>query len=129
MPTLNIGGESFECAEKLSDWRMMKLAKAVQAKNALTRYSGMHDFVMAVLLPDKRDEFEAFMDDFAPDEQDLDDAIGALIKAYSDRPSERPSTSPPGPPTTGGSSRVVSLTPDSARAAPESPKAGHSRAS
>lgn len=129
-PTLKIGDAEFKCrGPHMPDWPAMKLAKWIQASDSLTRYAGMYDFLVAVIEPAERKRFEAFMDDYDGGEDDLDEAIGALIKEYSGRPTVRPSSSPPGPPTTGGLSRVVSLSPGTAKAAPTSSRAGRSAAS
>lgn len=129
MPTLDIDGESFACRESLPVWQLMELAKSQQA-DEIAQLAGMHDFILAVLTPPERDRFRAFMRDWQGDHAALEAAVGALMESYSpDRPTGRPSASPPGPPSTGGSSRVVSLSRGTASKAPTSSKAGRSAAS
>lgn len=128
MRALVIGGESFSVRDELDEWSLMKLAKSQTSDNSMARLAGMHDFVLALLDPAERSRFEAFMAS-GQEPGALDRAIGALLEDYTGRPTERPSSSPDGSPTTEASSRVVSLSPGTARGDQVSPKAGQSAAS
>lgn len=127
---LTVRDERFAAQETLPAWALMKLAKSQGSGDAMQQVAGLHDFLMAVLAPTERDRFERFMEqhsDVTFDE--LETAVGALMQAYTTRPTERPSPSPAGPTPSGGSSRVVSLSRGTVREAEVSSTAGAPAAS
>lgn len=111
MPTLKLGGQEFACREQLPPWQLMKVAKAMKSGDLMEQLAASHDFLVAVVQPAERARFDAYMDTADFDEfSALDTAIGSLMQEYApDRPTGRPSSSPSGPPPTGGTSKVVSL--------------------
>ena len=139
MPTLTVGDLSFECRPNLPKWRLMELAAAMRANDPMAMQAGMHDFVLAVLVPEERDRFVETMRelDDAGDIDAFDSAVGALIQQYaapaegaaSPRPTERSSALPPGPRPTGGTSRVDSSSEGTHRVMKLSRPAGRSVAS
>lgn len=104
---LVIGEERFPCRDEMPAWSLMKLAKATQG-NEQQALAGMYDLVMGLVLPDEHTRFDAYMSTHAVDFDTLNEAIGALMTGYTDRPTERPSPSPAGQMPTGRPSRVVS---------------------
>ena len=107
---LTVRDERFAAQETLPAWALMKLAKSQGSGDAMQQVAGLHDFLMAVLAVNERDRFERFMEQHADVSFDeLETAVGALMQAYTTRPTERPSPSPAGPTPSGGPSRVVSL--------------------
>lgn len=110
---LVIGEERFACNEELSAWALMKLAKAAQGSE-MAALAGMYDLVVSVIMPDERERFDAFMADHNIPFDELNTSIGALMTSYTDRPTDRPSLSQPGPTPNAGQSRVVSLSPRAA---------------
>lgn len=129
MPALKIGDAEFACIDKLGTWQLMDLAEASQSSELFTVLAGYRRFLRSVLEPKERSRFERFMNDYTGGEDDLDNAIGELIKAYTGRPTERPSSSQDGPQPTGGTSRVVSLKPATAEKDATSATGGRSAAS
>lgn len=127
MPALKIGGQEFACIPELGTWQLMDLAEASQSGELFTVLAGYRRFLRSVLEPKERSRFERFMNDYRGD--DIDEAIGELIKAYTGRPTERPSSSQDGPQVTGGTSRVVSLKPATDVTDGTSSTAGQSAAS
>jgi hypothetical protein len=128
MATLKIGDQEFACrGDRMPDWPSMKLAKWLQARDAISEHAAKYDFVVAVLQPSERARFERFMDGY--DGDDLDAAIGKLIEEYGERPTKRPASSQDGPQPTGGTSRVVSLKPATDEKDATSSTAGRSAAS
>lgn len=123
----------------MPQWRLMELASAMRKGDPMAQMAGMHDFLLAVLTPDDRDRFVETMREL--DDTDgvdaLDQAIGNLMEQYaapakgaaSPRPTGRSSDSPPGPNSTGGTSRVASSSPGTARVMKLSRPAGRSAAS
>lgn len=84
----------------------------MSSSEPMRQMGGMHDFVLAVLLPEERDRFTATMrslDDDAGVLDKLNAAVGELMVSYTARPTERPSASPSGSESTAPKSRVVSL--------------------
>lgn len=110
MPALELGGESFACRDSLPPGPLLKLAKAQQGDDG-AQLAGFYDFVMAMVKPEERARFDKFLDDTDATFDDFDTAIGALIEAYAERPTERPSASPRGPRRSGGTSKVASSPP------------------
>ncbi len=122
---LTVRDERFAAQETLPAWALMKLAKSQGSGDAMQQVAGLHDFLMAVLVVNERDRFERFMEQHADVTFDeLETAVGALMQAYTTRPTERPSPSPAGPTPSGGSSRVVSLSRGTVREEPTSSTAG-----
>ena len=122
---LTVRGERFAAQETLPAWALMKLAKSQGSGDAMQQVAGVHDFLMAVLATTERDRFERFMEQHADVTfEELETAVGALMQAYTARPTERPSPSPAGPTPSGGPSRVVSLSRGTVREAPASSMAG-----
>jgi hypothetical protein len=129
---LNLAGQTFRCRDELPNWQLMKLAKAQQKANAgdvMAGMAGMYDFVVAVVHPDDRARLDATLDDWDWDDTEFDHAIGSLMESYADRPTERSSPSRRGPSPTGQPSRVVSLSPATAKADETSSTDGASAAS
>jgi len=122
---LTVRDESFTARETLPAWALMKLAKSQNSGDAMQQVAGLHDFLLAVLSDDERERFEAFMEAH-PDVtfEELETAVGGLMQSYTARPTGRPSPSPAGPTSSGGESRVVSLSRGTARAAEASSTAG-----
>lgn len=132
MPEFLIGGRAFAAGERLSPWALMKLAKSQQlakAGDVMAGMAGMHDFLMATVRPDERVPLDEHLTALDPDPDDLNEAIGALMRSYTDRPTGRPSRSPAGAPSTGQASRVVSLSRGTAGVEPASSPAGTPAAS
>ncbi|MCC6238105.1 MAG: hypothetical protein IT299_11115 [Dehalococcoidia bacterium] len=127
---LNIRDERFTAQETLPAWALMKLAKSQGSGDAMQQVAGLHDFLMAILAASERNRFERFMET-RPDVtfEELETAVGALMQAYTTRPTERPSRSPAGPMPSGGSSRVVSLSRGTVREEATSSMAGQPPAS
>ena len=118
MPELVIEGERLPCRDSLPPFRLMEFASAMNSKDPMRQMGGMHDFVLAVLLPDEQDRFIAAMRRLDDDEQVMDklnEAIGTLMESYTARPTGRPSASPSGATSTEPKSRVVSLSRGTAR--------------
>ena len=131
MAELRIGDETFACKDKMPAWQLMSLAKSQKSGDMLEAMAGMHDFILGVIKNDERARFLAFMAESDMDADEFDKAIGSLVTSYSEgtgdaRPTVRPSSSPSGPPATGGPSRVVSLSPATP---PEPSEIGQSQAS
>ena len=127
---LTVRDEQFTAQETLPAWALMKLAKSQGSGDAMQQVAGLHDFLMAVLAVSERDRFERFMEQHADVTfEELETAVGALMLAYTTRPTERPSRSPAGPMPSGGSSRVVSLSRGTVREEAASPVAGQPAAS
>lgn len=127
---LVVRGEQFAAQESLPAWALMKLAKSQGSGDAMQQVAGLHDFLMAVLVVTERDRFERFMEGHADVTfEELETAVGALMQAYTTRPTGRPSASPAGPTPTGGRSRVVSLSRGTVREGSASPAAGAPAAS
>ena len=122
---LTVREESFRARETLPAWALMKLAKSQNSGDAMQQVAGLHDFLLAVFSDDERERFEAFMEAH-PDVtfEELETAVGGLMQSYTARPTGRPSPSPAGPTSSGGESRVVSLSRGTARAAEASSTAG-----
>lgn len=104
-----INGEQFPCRDELSAWGLMKLAKAVTSGDDMQALAGMYDLLQGVVLPTEWQRFDTFLSAASPSAEDLNQAIGALMTSYSDRPTEQSSPSQAGPPSTGRGRRVVSL--------------------
>lgn len=118
MPELVIEGERLACRAVLPPFRLMEFASAMNSKDPMRQMGGMHDFVLAVLIPDEQDRFLSVMRRLDDDEQVMDklnEAIGTLMESYTARPTERPSASPSGATSTTPRSRVVSLSRGKAR--------------
>ena len=118
MPELVIEGERLRCRDSLPPFRLMEFASAMNSKDPMRQMGGMHDFVLAVLLPDEQDRFLTVMRRLDDDEQVMDklnEAIGTLMESYTARPTGRPSASPSGVTSTEPRSRVVSLSRGTAR--------------
>jgi len=127
---LTVRGERFAAQETLPAWALMKLAKSQGSGDAMQQVAGLHDFLMAVLAASERDRFEQFMEAHSDVTfEELETAVGALMRAYTTRPTERPSRSPAGPTPSGGSSRVVSLSRGTVREEATSSTAGQPAAS
>ena len=127
---LTVRGERFAAQETLPAWALMKLAKSQGSGDAMQQVAGLHDFLMAILAVEERDRFERFMEQHADATFDeLETAVGALMQAYTTRPTGRPSASPAGPTPSGGPSRVVSLSRGTVREVPASSPAGQPLAS
>jgi hypothetical protein len=111
MAALKLGTEQFACRDTLPAWQLMKLAKAMQSDDDMTRLAGMYDFLNGVVLPADRARLDKFMADYdgADPLEDLDTAIGALMESYAGRPIVPPSSSQDGRTPSTGTSRVVSL--------------------
>ena len=122
---LTVRGEPFAARDTLPAWALMKLARSQAAGDALQQVTGLHEFLLGVLRDEERERFESFMEAH-PDVtfEELETAIGGLMQAYAARPTGRPSPSPAGPPPSGGSSRVVSLSRGTAGADSTSSPAG-----
>ncbi|MBM4414900.1 MAG: hypothetical protein FJ035_01215 [Chloroflexi bacterium] len=127
---LTVRDERFAAQETLPAWALMKLAKSQGSGDAMQQVAGLHDFLMAVLAASERDRFERFMDSHSDVSfEELENAVGALMTAYTTRPTGRPSPSPAGPTPVGGRSRVVSLSRGTVREAATSSAAGQPLAS
>lgn len=128
MKTLVIRGQAFECRDDLPPWMLMKMAKAHRSGDVMTIRAVEYDFLTTMAID--RQTLEAFLD-VRPDitSEEFNQAIGDLITAYSERPTERPSASPDGQSNTGQSSRVVSLSRGTDREAEISSRDGESAAS
>ena len=127
---LTVRDERFAAQETLPAWALMKLAKSQGSGDAMQQVAGLHDFLMAVLALNERERFERFMEQHADVSFDeLETAVGALMQAYTTRPTERPSPSPAGPTPSGGPSRVVSLSRGTVQEVPVSSTAGEPAAS
>lgn len=122
MPKFRMGGGEFEARPQIAPWRLMELSAAVTSKDMTRQMGGMYEFMMAILMPEERDRFNEHMhtlDDDPDVTTKLNEAIGALMLEYQAAPEEGPrqeprpmapsSSSEPGPPRTGPTSRVVSL--------------------
>lgn len=132
MPELRIGDESFACKESLPPWQLMKLAKAeqqAQRGDVMAAMAGMYDFVTHVVTVEDRPKLEAFLDEWDGEEDEFNEAIGTLMESYADRPTGRSKPSRSGPSATGQQSRVVSLSPATAREDKTSSQDGASVAS
>lgn len=119
MPELRLAEHAFPCRDRLPPWRLMELAAAVNSADPMKQMGGMHDFVLGVVLPEHHPAFVRAMRALDDDDTALDQlnaAIGELMKEYQSRPTERPSRSPGGVVPTGRLSRVVSLSRGTARA-------------
>ena len=122
---LTIRDERFAAQDTLPAWALMKLAKSQGSSDAMQQVAGLHDFLMAVLAVAERDRFDRFMEQHADVTfEELETAVGALMQAYTTRPTERPSPSPAGRTPSGGSSRVVSLSRGTVQEVPPSSTAG-----
>lgn len=122
---LTVRDERFAAQDTLPAWALMKLAKSQGSGDAMQQVAGLHDFLMAVLAVSERDRFERFMEQHSDvGFEELETAVGALMQAYTARPTERPSRSPAGPTPSGGQSRVVSLSRGTVREAAASSAAG-----
>ncbi len=122
---LTVREESFGARETLPAWALMKLAKSQNSGDAMQQVAGLHDFLLSVLQDDERERFEGFMEAH-PDAtfEELEAAVGGLMQSYAARPTGRPSPSPAGPTSSGGESRVVSLSRGTGKAAGASSTAG-----
>lgn len=142
MPALTLGGVEFQCRDELPRWRLMELASAMKSSDPMSQMAGMHDFVLAVVKAEDRARFVSAMralDDSGDDGVEaLNQAIGSLMEQYvaapgegaaSPRPTGRSSASPPGQTRTGGTSKVASSPPATARVVSLSPPTGRSAAS
>lgn len=105
---LVIREERFACRDELSSWALMKLAKSAQGTE-MQALAGMYELVTWAVLADERERLETYMADADVPFDELNAAIGELMKGYTNRPTERPSPSPAGPMPTPAPSRVVSL--------------------
>lgn len=122
---LTVRDEHFAAQDTLPAWALMKLAKSQGSGDAMQQVAGLHDFLMAVLAVSERERFERFMEQHSDVSfEELETAVGALMQAYTTRPTERPSPLPAGPVPTGGRSRVVSLSRGTVREAAASSAAG-----
>lgn len=109
--TFEIRGERFRCPDERSAWSLLKLAKSQTSKEDNAALVGMYDFVMETVVHEERERLDAFLSDAAVSFDELNQAIGALMTSYTDRPTEPPLPSPPGPNQTADGPRVVSLSP------------------
>ena len=113
MPEFVIRDQRFACRDKIPGYQLMKLATAAKAAadgDVMDGVAGIHGFLLKVLTDEARPALMAYLDDADDIEFDeLETAVGKLMESYSDRPTQRPSPSQPGPQSTGGTSRVVSL--------------------
>jgi hypothetical protein len=107
----------------------MKLAKSQQCGETMAALAGMYDFINAMVKPEERARLDQFLSDQELEAGALSEGIGALVKDYAGRPTERPSSSRSGSTSTGQSLRADSPSPDTARVVNLSPKAGRSAAS
>lgn len=105
---LVIDEERFACQGELSAWALMKLAKAAQGSE-MAALAGMYDLIMSAVMPEERERLDAYMASHTVAFEDLNAAVGELMKSYTDRPTDRPSLSQRGPTPNAGPSRVVSL--------------------
>jgi hypothetical protein len=69
----------------------------------------MYDLLISAVTVEERDRLDAFMAEHQFSFDELNEAIGALMTSYTNRPMDRPSPSPAGEIPTGRPSRVVSL--------------------
>lgn len=106
---LVIRDQTFEANDTLPAWAMLKLAKGQQSKNPMVQAASLHDVILAMVKANERERFEAYMAEVDVGFDELNEAVGTLVAAYNDRPTERPSRSQPGAQATGKPSRVVSL--------------------
>jgi hypothetical protein len=130
-PRLVLRDQEFECREVLAPWTMMKLAKTQTSKLPLQQMAGFYDFIAGVVSREEWERFDEWMSglDEPVTYDELNHAVGDLMVAYSSRPTERPSSSQTGQPSTGRSSRVVSLSGGTDTARQTSSPDGASRAS
>jgi len=132
MPELVIEGERLPCRDVLPPFRLMEFASAMNSKDPMRQMGGMHDFVLAILLPEQQDRFLAVMRRLDDDEGAIDklnEAIGTLMESYTARPTGRLSASDSGATSTTPKSSVVSLSRGTARTDATSSTAGTHAAS
>lgn len=116
MKTLRLKHHEFACIDVMPVGVVFDIAEGVEAgefKGILALRSALY----ALVVEDEHERLTAALrDPHDPVDFDaLNEAVGTLITAYTDRPTERPSSSPDGAESTVRSSRVVSLSPATGR--------------
>jgi hypothetical protein len=121
-PALRLGDETFTVGvDDIPGWAMVRLAKAnrqFSTENDWQTYlAGLYDFLDAVLAEGEMARLNQAFSRAALTVSDIDSAVGALISELVDRPTVPSKSSDAGRPTTKATSRVVSLSPGTSRAA------------
>ena len=106
---LRLKEQEFRCIPQCPPGVLFDLADAEDGGTSSLK--AFRDFMFTLVEDDEHERLNALLRDRRdpPSFADLEQAIGELVKAYSGRPTERPSRSPTGVEATGGPSRVVSL--------------------
>jgi hypothetical protein len=131
MKTLNIKAKELRCVDTMPLGMLFDLAEAMDSDDMMKGMAAMGRTIRNLVVPEDRKALSAILND-ATDPLSFDDlntALGGLLKQYGDRPLGKPSSSPVGRGRTGGSSKVVSLHRATGKAEPKSPRGGASRAS
>lgn len=129
---LRLGGKELRCTDKIPMGVLFDLAEAMDGGNEMKAVAAMSRTIRFLVVKEDRALLSEILN--ANDEQhvsfnDLDTAVGNLLKEYGERPTVPVSASPPGRGGNRPTSKVVSLWPGTAKEAKKSSRAGNSRAS
>jgi len=113
MRTVELRGRSFPARDQISEWQLMKLADAHFGDSRQRAMAATYRFIRH-LLGDSWVEFERYVDELSADADvdltaELDTMIGDYLTSITDRPTEKPSSSPDTERPEPSTSRVYSL--------------------
>lgn len=130
---LRLKGRDLRCIPTIPLGLVFDLAEAMEGGggNGMQAVAAYIRTIRAVVMPEDRPALKEVLDDSVDPItfDDLNNGLGELLKAYGQRPLGQRSASSAGRPTSGGTSRVVSLWPDKSRPVEQPSRDGRSAAS
>jgi hypothetical protein len=128
-PLLKLGDREFRCVDHVATWQTMKMSAAYASGDTTRVFSGMYEFLGALIHPDEWSAFEAHATAIDAGLDDLDTAIGDALAAMAGRgkgsaESSTPSSDGLPTPETPPTSRVVSLSRGTVEEVPADQSAG-----
>jgi hypothetical protein len=108
-PYIELRGKRLRCVAKMPMGLLFDVAEGMDSGQELKAIAAMSRALRTLVVKEDHEQLREVVYDAEFTFDELNEALGALMKRYTERPLGQPSSSPTGPSATGGTPRVVSL--------------------